>query len=262
MGLSRPLLEVIALTADDARAAQEGGADRLELVADMAAQGVTPSRETFARVRAAVSLPVRVMLRTAPGPAPASGAGGSGTGGSGDGPFRGFTAGGDAELQQLCTQADSLCAEGADEFVFGFLDGGGRADLAAVTALTRATGARPWTFHRAIDRAPDRDAVRRDLAEVPGLDTYLTAGSARGVGEGLDTLRAEAARAAADAPPPGYAPRTMAGGGLRLDHVPALAAAGVTAFHIGGTARTGGWDGRVCADAVREWRNALDAAVS
>ncbi len=37
------LLEVIALTADDARAAEDGGADRIEVVADMAADGLTPT---------------------------------------------------------------------------------------------------------------------------------------------------------------------------------------------------------------------------
>lgn len=252
MGMSRPLLEVIALSADDARAAEAGGADRLELVADMAAQGLTPSRETFARVREAVALPVRVMLRTAVGPEV----------GADSGPYRGFTSGGEAALQDLCAQAELLCAEGADQFVHGFLDGHGRADLPAVRALTRATGGRPWTFHRAVDRAPDRPALRERLAEVPGLDTYLTAGSANGVGDGLDTLYAEAARstgsATGPAPAPGYRPRIMVGGGLRLDHVPGLAAAGVTAFHIGGAARVGGWDGTVSADAVREWRTALD----
>lgn len=39
---NRALLEVIALDAADAIAAQSGGADRLELVTDMAADGLTP----------------------------------------------------------------------------------------------------------------------------------------------------------------------------------------------------------------------------
>jgi copper homeostasis protein len=51
----------------------------------------------------------------------------------------------------------------------------------------------------------------------------------------------------------------MVGGGLRLDHVPRLRAAGIDAFHIGGAARPGGWDGPVAVAAVREWRQALDA---
>ncbi|GAA2426683.1 copper homeostasis protein CutC [Streptomyces macrosporus] len=233
--MSRPILEVIALDARDAAAAQAGGADRLELADDMAASGLTPSHETFAAVRAAVDLPVRVMLRAADG----------------------FSAGGPEALDALCERARRLRAEGAEEFVLGFLDDTGGPDLAAIDALLDAVPGCRWTFHRAIDRCADRDTLRKRLDDLPGLDTYLTAGSAGGVTEGLDVLRAEAARTAAGEP--GYRPRLMAGGGLRPDHVPALRAAGVTAFHIGGAARAGGWDTPVSPGAVRAWRALLDA---
>ncbi|MBP8536797.1 copper homeostasis protein CutC [Streptomyces sp. MK37H] len=237
--MSRPLLEVIALTPADAIAAQAGGADRLELVTDMAADGLTPSRETFAAVRSAVDLPVRVMLRASDG----------------------FATGN--AFDALCEAAAALHSEGADEFVLGFLTDDGGVDLAAVTALTEVVGAgggvdeSRWTFHRAIDRAADRDGLRKRLADIPGLDTYLTAGSARGVDDGLPTLLAEAERAGT----PGYEARIMAGGGLRLDHLPTLRAAGVNAFHIGGAARPDGWSGPVDATAVGQWRTALDAPV-
>lgn len=239
--MSRPILEVIALNPADAIAAQAGGADRLELVTDMAADGLTPSRETFAAVRSAVDLPVRVMLRAADG----------------------FAAGDPAAFDALCQAAAALHSEGGDEFVLGFLTDDGGVDLAAVTALAevvRAGGGvdeSRWTFHRAIDRAADRDGLRKRLADIPGLDTYLTAGSARGVDDGLPTLAEEAARTGT----PGYEPRIMAGGGLRLDHLSALRAAGIDAFHIGGAARPAGWAGPVDAAAVGRWRTALDAPV-
>ena len=54
---NRALLEVIALDAEDAVAAQAGGADRLELVTDMAADGLTPPLATFAEIRDAVRHP-------------------------------------------------------------------------------------------------------------------------------------------------------------------------------------------------------------
>ncbi|MBH5336367.1 copper homeostasis protein CutC [Streptomyces pactum] len=248
--MSRPILEVIALDPADAVAAQAGGADRLELVADMAADGLTPARETFAAIRAAVEIPLRVMLRASDG----------------------FAAGDPAALDALCRSAQELRAEGAEEFVLGFLTPDGMPDMAAVTALTEAIGVRNgagavrWTFHRAIDRAADRDALRRRLAEVPGLDTYLTAGSALGVDDGLPVLLAEAARGARGpvemagvVPEPAYRPRIMVGGGLRLDHLPTLREAGIDAFHIGGASRPAGWEGPVDVAAVREWREALDA---
>ncbi|MEU7109837.1 copper homeostasis protein CutC [Streptomyces sp. NPDC046215] len=232
--MSRPILEVIALTPEDAVAAQAGGADRLELVTDMAADGLTPHRETYAAVRAAVDIPVRVMLRATDG----------------------FAVGGAAALDALCADAVALAAEGADEFVLGFLTDDGRADLTAVTALADAIGPRArWTFHRAIDRAADRDALRKQLADLPGLDTYLTAGSPAGVGDGLATLLAEAARG----DEPGYEPRILVGGGLQLEHVPVLLAGGISGFHIGGAARPAGWGRPVDAGAVAEWRVAVGA---
>lgn len=234
--MSRPIFEVIALGADDAVAAQAGGADRLELVTDMAADGLTPSRATFGAIRAAVGIPLRVMLRLSDG----------------------FSAGGERELDALCEAAQGLRAEGADEFVLGFLDARGGADLDAVHALVDVLDGCRWTFHRAIDRAADRDAVRLQLAGLPGLDTYLTAGSADGVGSGMDVLCAEAARDGE----PGYEPRLLVGGGLLLDHVPELRAAGLDAFHVGGAVRAGGWAGPVDTDAVRTWRAALDSPVA
>jgi len=227
----RAVLEVIALDVEDAVAAEAGGADRLELVTDMAADGLTPPAAAFAGIRAAVSIPLRVMLRLTDG----------------------FAAG---DVRALVRAARELRAAGADEFVLGFLDEAGEPDLVALESVLAELDGCRWTFHRAIDRAADRDALRKRLCDLPGLDTYLTAGSAAGVDEGLPTLLAEAARSGE----PGYEPRLLVGGGLRLDHVPRLRAADVDAFHIGGAARPGGWSAPVSAEAVREWRSALNAA--
>ncbi|MFD9353763.1 copper homeostasis protein CutC [Streptomyces sp. NPDC060031] len=228
---NRALLEVIALDAEDAIAAQAGGADRLELVADMAADGLTPPRETFAAIRAAVDIPLRVMLRKTDG----------------------FSAGSAADLELLVAQARALRAEGAEEFVLGFLKPDGTPDLTAVEALAAELAGCRWTFHRAIDRAADRDQLRKALADVPGLDTYLTAGSATGVEAGLPVLLAEAARQGE----PGYGARILVGGGLALSHLPVLRGAGVDAFHIGSAARPSGWGRPVSAAAVSDWRAAL-----
>lgn len=225
---NRALLEVIALDVEDAVAAQAGGADRLELVTDMAADGLTPSRETFAAIRSSVDIPLRVMLRGTDG----------------------FAAG---DVAALAGAARELRAEGAREFVLGFLHPDGSPDLAAVEAVLAELDGCRWTFHRAIDRAADRDGLRKALADLPGLDTYLTAGSAAGVPEGLPVLLAEAARSGE----PGYGPRILVGGGLTLTHVPVLREAGIDGFHIGGAARPSGWAGPVSAAAVAQWRAAL-----
>ncbi|ANP55784.1 copper homeostasis protein [Streptomyces griseochromogenes] len=232
----RAVLEVIALDVEDAVAAQAGGADRLELVTDMAADGLTPSAATVAGIRAAVDIDLRVMLR----------------------PADGFAAGDPEGLDRLVRVAGELREAGADQFVLGFLDADGGLDLAAVERVVGALGGCRWTFHRAIDRATDRDALRKQLADLPGLDTYLTAGAAEGVDEGLATLLAEAGRRGE----PGYGQTILVGGGLRLDHVPALRHAGIDAFHIGGAARPEGWEGPVSAEAVARWRAVLDDDVA
>ncbi|TDB74550.1 hypothetical protein E1264_40810 [Actinomadura sp. KC216] len=227
------LLEIIALTAEDARAAQDGGADRLEVVADMAADGLTPDPELVAAVRAATSLPIRVMLRANAG-------------------FR--TSG--RELDRLRQAAAGLAEAGADGFVLGFLDSSGHIDTGAVGKLAADLAPLPWTFHRALDHAADQaqawDVVR---GLGGGLDTVLTAGSARGVDAGVDVL----VRRAAD--DPDAAKMIMAGGGLRRKHVAVLAAAGVTAFHVGTAVRPdGAWDAPVDPALVREWRSLVSAA--
>lgn len=221
----RAVLEVIALDVEDAVAARAGGADRLELVTDMAADGLTPAVETFTGIRAAVDISLRVMLRLEDG----------------------FAAG---DVDRLVGVAREMRAAGAEEFVLGFLDAEGGVDLSAVERLVGELDGCRWTFHRAIDHAADRDALRKQLADLPGLDTYLTAGSATGVDDGLPTLLAEAARAGEQ--------QILVGGGLRLDHVPRLRAAGIDAFHIGGAARPEGWTAPVSATAVAEWRRVLD----
>ncbi|MEU2909896.1 copper homeostasis protein CutC [Streptomyces massasporeus] len=225
----RAVLEVIALGVEDAVAAQEGGADRLELVTDMAADGLSPSAATVAGIRRAVDISLRVMIRLADG----------------------FAAG---DVERLVRVAGELREAGAEEFVLGFLDAGGVVDLGAVERVVGVLDGCPWTFHRAIDRAADRDALRKQLDGMPGLDTYLTAGASGGVDEGLPVLVMEAARQGQ----PGYEQHLLVGGGLRLDHVPTLLTAGVDGFHIGGAARPEGWEAPVSADAVARWRAALD----
>jgi copper homeostasis protein len=225
----KPILEVIALNAADARAAQDGGADRIELVADMAQGGLTPDIATFAAVRAAVDLPVRVMLRDISGYALSNATG-------------------------LTAQAAALRRAGADQFVLGFLDSRGAVDAAALALVLGTIDGCPWTFHRALDHAADRSAAWRALDGLPGLDFVLTAGGPGPVADGIGTLATEAA---------GTGPRILAGGGLRAPHVAPLRAAGIDAFHTGSAVRPGGrWAEPVSADLVRAWREHVDQPVA
>jgi copper homeostasis protein len=104
-----------------------------------------------------------------------------------------------------------------------------------------------------VDACISSNRAWRDLRGLPGLDQVLTAGSARGVGEGLDDL---VARAQADE----FARAViMAGGGLLPEHVPWLARAGIRAFHISAAARPlGSAKAYVDPGLVRTWRLLID----
>jgi copper homeostasis protein len=227
------LLEVIARHAPDAERAEAGGADRIELVGTMDHDGLSPEPRLVEQVRAATSLPVRVMLRLREG---------FGTDGGEVAHLRGLVA--------------AYEVAGADGLVLGFLNAHTEIDVEVVTEVV--ADARPgWTFHRAVDSCISSDRAWRELRQLPGLDQVLTAGSPRGVPQGLDEL---VQRARTD----DFARRTiMAGGGLLPEHVPWLVRAGVRAFHIGSAARPlGSWKAYVDPDLVRTWRTLIDEQVS
>ncbi|MEV6155972.1 copper homeostasis protein CutC [Nonomuraea sp. NPDC052129] len=220
------LLEVIALNVRDAVAAEQGGADRLEVVADMGADGLTPAPETVAAIAAECPLPQMVMLRCAAN----------------------FTA--DPEvLDRLRLDVKALAQAGAAGFVFGFLDEAGVVDLAATEALIHAVSPLPWTFHRAVDHAADVQASWRAVRLLPNLATVLTAGSPAGVGYGLPMLKSRA-----DA---GDGSIILAGGGLKPAYVPSLLDYGIRAFHVGSAVRES-WSLPVDQRRVRQWRSLVD----
>jgi copper homeostasis protein len=221
------MLEVIALDATDAEAAQAGGADRLELVADMSSDGLTPPESVVREVLAATDLPVRVMLRDAAGFAP-------------------------ADLPALCGAAASLREAGASEFVLGFLTGARLVDRRACAAVLAEIEGCRWTFHRALDNAED-PLVAWSVAEGLGCDTVLAAGSPHGVEDGMPVLQELAVRQAR------HQVALLVGGGLRADHVAPLRAAGVNGFHVGSAVRPGGWGAPLDAAAVRTWADLVSA---
>jgi copper homeostasis protein len=235
--MQRGLLEVIALDAEDARRAADGGAHRIELVSGMEFAGFCPALETVEAVSAAVDIPVRVMLRLR----------------------EDFSVGGREGEAAISAIARRLVEAGAREFVLGWLDERGAVDLAAIERIRAAWDGLPFTFHKAIDQCADRDAAYAAIRALPGLDTVLTSGGPFPAGEGVDVLAAEAAREAAGGPGAQPPLRILVGGGLKLSDVPGLRAAGLRDFHVGSAVRTGAdWAGYVDADLVARWREAVD----
>lgn len=229
MDRSWPLLEVTCLHENDARRAEAGGADRIELLGTTDDGGLSPELAMVEKVRRSIDIELRVMLRLQAG---------FGTSGS--------------EFSTLRGLAHSYRAAGADGLVLGFLNGHAEIDVGVVEALTEG-GDWPWTFHRAIDHSLDPRRAWRALLGLPRLDQVLTAGSPRGVEHGVDDLIAVASHDQR------IADLIMAGGGLRAEDVPWLCRGGISAFHIGTPARPGGsLKAYVDPDLVRTWRTLID----
>jgi copper homeostasis protein len=213
-------LEVIATSIEDALAAEQGGAGRIELVRDLRRGGLTPPLELVQAVLGRVRIPVRVMIREADG----------------------YAAGGRADIEQLAATAGRMASLGVDGLVFGFLRGG-RVDEAAMEAVAGAIGSSRATFHRAFDDLPDAAAALQRLTRWPTVDRVLTSGGSGDWSRRCERMRRWAAVTSAIG--------ILAGGGVDLAAVRVLAAAGHREAHVGRAARVPATvDGQVSSDNV------------
>ncbi len=223
------VLEIRVTGAADARPAEAGGADRLEVVGDLTDGGLSPEPRLVAELRRRTTLHLRPVVRLREG---------FGTDGG--------------EVTRMRGLIASYVDAGADGVSLGFLNGLGEVDTGVISALLDGF-ALPWTFHRAIDSVLDAGKAWRVLLGFERLDAVATAGSARDVEHGLDDLLA---RAKDD---PNVARLIMADGNLLAEHVPWLLRAGVRQFHLDAQARPGGsWKAYVDEALVRSWRRLLD----
>ena len=195
-------LEVCVDSVASALAAKRGGADRLELCADLIIGGTTPSLALVRQVKAETGLPVRALLRPR----------------FGDFCYDGY------ELAQMAESAAELVAAGADGIVTGVLTPEGDLDTAALSPIydsaRRAAAALgrevDCTLHRAFDVCRDPFAAL-EASMALGLATILTSGQAASAPAGAALLR------------------RLVDAGVTPQNLPALAAAtGAHAFHLSG----------------------------
>jgi copper homeostasis protein len=149
----RFILEITVSTPDEARQAQLGGADRLELSSALEVGGITPSLGTFHAVRSRVELPVYVLLRPRPG---------------------GFLYS-DSEFEAMLRDAEEFMSAGADGLVFGILTADGGIDRLRCAKLVQIAEGHA-VFHRAFDFLPDPLLALDELIEL-GFERVLTSGA-------------------------------------------------------------------------------------
>ena len=134
----------------------------------------------------------------------------------------------DGELEVQVREVAAAVRAGASGVVVGALTPAGEVDVDALRELVAAARSVDVTFHRAFDQLPDPLAGLDALASA-GVTRVLTSGGASRCAEGIERLRACAEHAREVL---GGRVQVMAGGGVRVEDIPALRAAGVDAVHL------------------------------
>lgn len=225
----RTLIEVIVQTVDDARAATEGGADRLEVVRDIRDGGLTPAFELVEAIAKATPLPLRVMVRENSG-------------------FETTR----EEIQTMRAVAAELAAMNVDGLVAGFASDGDLR-LADFSAVVDAAPRLAVTFHRAFDSLlRPLDAIDA-ICAFSQVDAILTSGGDGSVAARCNRLREYVDRAASRV-------TIIAGGGVDLETFQLLVEQQVvTDIHVGRLARAAqNAEGPVSAASVRRLRDIAD----
>lgn len=149
------ILEICVDSLASARAAIQGGADRLELCSALLAGGLTPYEMLLRQIREESGIPIRCLMRHR----------------AGDFLYP------DDERELLRRQILQLKDAGADGFVIGCLTPEGSLDIEAMKPLVDACGGKGITLHRCIDVS--KNPLETYLnAKALGIDTVLTSGAA------------------------------------------------------------------------------------
>src|SRR5690349_11189989 len=131
--MTNPLIEICVEGIDGLLAAQQGGADRVELCASLLEGGITPSLGTVRAALKLATVPFHVMVR----------------------PRGGDFLYSAAEFETMQVDVEALRDLGVAGAVFGCLASDGTIDEARMSALVRAAGPINVTCHRAFDMTRD-----------------------------------------------------------------------------------------------------------
>jgi len=199
------LIEACVESLPAAVAAAAGGADRIELCANLAAGGTSPDAETLAACLSRLTIPVFVMVRPRGGDFHYSAA---------------ERAGMVEEIWQV-----KAAGGGAQGIVTGALRPDATVDETLTRELIAAAQPLPVTFHRAFDSCDDVEKALETLIAL-GVTRVLTSGGAATAPEGAATI-AKLVRLAAGRI------GILAGGGVKADNVAALVrTTGVREVHL------------------------------
>ena len=161
-------VEVCCGSYTDALSAFKGGADRVELCADLFFGGLTPSLGSLKLLRKQFDREISVMVRPRES---------------------GFCYSKD-EVELMFADAEEFINNGADGLVFGFLNSDGYIDYELTEKFVKFVNGRCKTvFHKAFDVAKDNleDSVKK-LSEI-GVTRILTSGKSKNALEGAENIK-------------------------------------------------------------------------
>lgn len=157
--------EICANSVASCIAAQEGGADRVELCAGIPEGGTTPSYGTIRVAREQISIGLNVIIR----------------------PRGGDFLYSEIEIEQMKHDIITAKELGADGLVFGCLTPAGDIDIEKMKILMDASGDLPVTFHRAFDHTRDPFKALEDIISL-GCARILTSGCRPTAYEGAQNI--------------------------------------------------------------------------
>lgn len=152
---------------EEAIKAGERGADRIELCADLASDGLTPPATLIEKTCRKLKIPVMVMIRPRPGNFIYS----------------------PEEIEKMKKEIDLAKISGAAGVVFGLLTPENKLDKENTLKLATYADPLPVTFHKAIDAMKDPVEGVRELKKIKGIRRILTSGGKATALEGQETIR-------------------------------------------------------------------------
>jgi len=159
-------LEIIGFNIESCIAAQEAGADRIELCDNPSEGGTTPSYGFIKAAREKLSIELYVMMR----------------------PRGGDFLYSDDEFE-IMKQDIAMCKNlGCDGVVLGMLTAGGNVDKKRCRQLVDYAYPLGVTFHRAFDRAKDALQTLENIIEI-GCERILTSGQRPKAIDGIELIK-------------------------------------------------------------------------
>jgi copper homeostasis protein len=198
-------MEVCSDSIEGARAAQQGGAQQVELCDNLIEGGTTPSAGTIAVARQQLDIELNVMIR----------------------PRGGDFCYSELEFEVMKYDIQQAKQLGANGVVIGLLNPDGSVDRERTAALVELARPLRVTFHRAFDMSRDPQTALETLIEL-GLDRVLTSGQEASALEGLELITRLVQQAAGRI-------IVMPGGGINERNIQKIIAqSGATNIHITG----------------------------